>query len=52
MSRLWCLTMTQCIRDALPVNQRCPSCNEPAKEGDIRRNRALEEIGDAWQAAR
>lgn len=42
----------QCIRDALPVTKRCPSCNEPAKEGEIRRNRALEEISDAWVTAR
>lgn len=45
---------SQCIRSFLDASKskKCPSCNEPAKEGAIRRNRALEEMTDAWEAAR
>ena len=44
--------ITQCIRGFLDVSKKCPSCGEIASEGQIRRNRALEEITDAWDAAR
>ncbi|RSH84519.1 E3 ubiquitin-protein ligase rad18 [Apiotrichum porosum] len=46
------LTRRQCIRSFLDVSKKCPSCHEPAKEASIRRNRALEEMTDAWEAAR
>ena len=42
----------QCIRSWLDSNKACPSCNEPATEGGVRRNRALEEITEAWDSAR
>jgi E3 ubiquitin-protein ligase RAD18 len=32
--------------------KKCPACNEPASEGSIRRNRALEEITEAWDESR
>ncbi|WWC59947.1 DNA repair protein rad18 [Kwoniella dejecticola CBS 10117] len=43
---------SSCIRSSLDVLKKCPSCNEPASEGSIRRNRALEEITDAWEESR
>ncbi|WVQ73885.1 DNA repair protein rad18 [Cryptococcus sp. DSM 104548] len=43
---------SSCIRSSLDVQKKCPSCNEPASEGSIRRNRALEEIADAWEDCR
>ncbi|RXK38845.1 DNA repair protein rad18 [Tremella mesenterica] len=43
---------SRCIRGSLEVMKKCPSCNEPASEGSIRRNRALEEIVDSWEEAR
>ncbi|KAK6906910.1 DNA repair protein rad18 [Kwoniella mangroviensis CBS 8886] len=43
---------SSCIRSSLDVMKKCPSCNEPASEGQIRRNRALEEITDAWEESR
>ncbi|WVQ83529.1 DNA repair protein rad18 [Cryptococcus sp. DSM 104549] len=43
---------SQCIRSSLDVSKKCPSCNEPITEGSIRRNRALEEIADAWEQSR
>lgn len=44
----------QCIRSSLDVmkEKKCPTCNEPASEGSIRRNRALEEITEAWDESR
>ncbi|WRT65414.1 DNA repair protein rad18 [Kwoniella shivajii] len=41
-----------CIRSSLDAMKKCPSCNEPASEGHIRRNRALEEITDSWEESR
>ncbi|KAL1410179.1 E3 ubiquitin-protein ligase rad18 [Vanrija albida] len=41
-----------CIRAFLDTQKKCPTCGEPAKEGSIRRNRALEEMTDAWEGAR
>ncbi|WOO78901.1 Postreplication repair E3 ubiquitin-protein ligase rad18 [Vanrija pseudolonga] len=41
-----------CIRSFLDTQKKCPTCHEPAKEGSIRRNRALEEMTDAWEGAR
>ncbi|CAK9786714.1 hypothetical protein CC85DRAFT_129889 [Cutaneotrichosporon oleaginosum] len=41
-----------CIRSSLTHAKKCPSCGEAASEGAIRRNRALEEMTDAWEAAR
>ena len=32
--------------------KKCPSCDTTVLEGSIRRNRALEEITDAWDGAR
>ncbi|KAK8861306.1 DNA repair protein rad18 [Kwoniella newhampshirensis] len=43
---------SQCIRSSLDVSKKCPSCNENCSEGSIRRNRALEEITDAWDESR
>ncbi|KIR52239.1 DNA repair protein rad18 [Cryptococcus gattii Ru294] len=43
---------SHCIRSSLDVQKKCPSCNEPASEGSIRRNRALEEIAEAWEQSR
>lgn len=43
---------SQCIRGSLVHLKKCPSCGEEVKEGAIRRNRALEEIVDAWDEAR
>ncbi|ODN80808.1 DNA repair protein rad18 [Cryptococcus amylolentus CBS 6039] len=43
---------SSCIRSSLDVQKKCPSCNEPASEGSIRRNRALEETADAWEDCR
>lgn len=43
---------TQCIRDSLTTTRRCPSCDEPAKEADLRRERALEACAEAWMEAR
>nr|XP_019049942.1 DNA repair protein rad18 [Kwoniella bestiolae CBS 10118]OCF28872.1 DNA repair protein rad18 [Kwoniella bestiolae CBS 10118] len=43
---------SSCIRSSLDVMKKCPSCNEPALEGQIRRNRALEEITDSWEESR
>ncbi|WWC98883.1 DNA repair protein rad18 [Kwoniella sp. B9012] len=43
---------SSCIRSSLDVLKKCPSCNEPASEGQIRRNRALEEITDSWEESR
>ncbi|WVQ63010.1 DNA repair protein rad18 [Kwoniella botswanensis] len=43
---------SSCIRSSLNVLKKCPSCNEPASEGQIRRNRALEEITDSWEESR
>ncbi|EIW69170.1 hypothetical protein TREMEDRAFT_69003 [Tremella mesenterica DSM 1558] len=43
---------SRCIRGSLEVMKKCPSCNESASEGSIRRNRALEEIVDSWEEAR
>ena len=42
----------QCIRSSLDTLKKCPSCGETASEGGIRRNRALEEMVDAWEEAR
>lgn len=33
-------------------DKRCPTCDAPAAEASIRRNRALEEIADSWEEAR
>ncbi|OCF42558.1 DNA repair protein rad18 [Kwoniella heveanensis CBS 569] len=41
-----------CIRSSLEVMKKCPSCNETVTEGSIRRNRALEEMVDAWEESR
>ncbi|WWD16791.1 DNA repair protein rad18 [Kwoniella shandongensis] len=43
---------SHCIRSSLDVSKKCPSCNENCSEGSIRRNRALEEITDAWDESR
>ncbi|WWC87553.1 DNA repair protein rad18 [Kwoniella dendrophila CBS 6074] len=43
---------SSCIRSSLDVMKKCPACNEPASEGQIRRNRALEEITDSWEESR
>jgi len=44
----------QCIRSSFDVmkEKKCPACDAIVTEGSIRRNRALEEITDAWEAAR
>ncbi|GMK54538.1 hypothetical protein CspeluHIS016_0111240 [Cutaneotrichosporon spelunceum] len=41
-----------CIRGSLTHAKKCPSCGDAASEGAIRRNRALEEMVDAWESAR
>lgn len=46
------LTDNQCIRSWLDSSKICPSCNEPASEGMLRRNRTLEEITEAWDETR
>ncbi|WVR04084.1 DNA repair protein rad18 [Kwoniella sp. DSM 27419] len=43
---------SSCIRSSLDVSKKCPSCNETVSEGSIRRNRALEEMIDAWEESR
>ncbi|KAK4687159.1 E3 ubiquitin-protein ligase RAD18, partial [Tremellales sp. Uapishka_1] len=47
-------TDAQCIRSSLDAmtKKRCPVCDETTSEGKIRRNRALEEIVDAWELSR
>ena len=42
----------QCIRASLQTLKSCPVCEVKAKEGDIRRNRALEEVVQSWELAR
>ncbi len=32
--------------------RRCPVCGEGTKESEIRRNRSLEEVSEAWLEAR
>ncbi|KAL7422752.1 E3 ubiquitin-protein ligase rad18 [Cryptotrichosporon argae] len=43
-----------CIRGSLDSmkDKKCPSCGESISEGSIRRNRALEEMAEAWDGAR
>ncbi|ORY25247.1 hypothetical protein BCR39DRAFT_544613 [Naematelia encephala] len=43
---------SHCIRGSMEVTKKCPVCHESVSEGSIRRNRALEEITDAWDEAR
>lgn len=44
----------QCIRGYFASAKKtvCPTCSDPQTEGSIRRNRALEEMCDAWEEAR
>ena len=43
----------QCIRSYLDeMKKKCPACDAQISEASIRRNRALEDITDAWEAAR
>lgn len=45
--------VTQCIRDALQAkNKTCPTCKEQMKEGDIRRNRLIEDLVESWLTTR
>jgi hypothetical protein len=47
------LTIVQCIRDAMQAkNKNCPTCQEPMREGDIRRNRIIEDLVDSWVIVR
>ena len=43
----------QCIRSYLyEIKKKCPACDAQISEASIRRNRALEDMTDAWEAAR
>ena len=47
------LMAMQCIRDAMQAkNKNCPTCQEPMREGDIRRNRIIEDLVESWTAVR
>ena len=47
------LMTVQCIRDAMQAkNKNCPTCHEPMREGDIRRNRIIEDLVESWTIVR
>ncbi|ORX36409.1 hypothetical protein BD324DRAFT_591711 [Kockovaella imperatae] len=45
---------SECIRSSLSVmtDKKCPLCHATITEGSIRRNRAMEEVTEAWETAR
>ncbi|KAJ9105191.1 hypothetical protein QFC20_004326 [Naganishia adeliensis] len=43
---------SRCIRDALQERKECPVCREEAREGQVRRNRVVEELVGAWTGLR
>jgi hypothetical protein len=42
----------QCIREALQERKECPICREEAREGQVRRNRVVEEVVGIWTGVR